>query len=74
MRNKMPVCWYEIILDPRLRKGEKDEVPQYMLDLYHNHINDPEWISTNFRNKGKWTFANTIRAFDHEGEWVIIWH
>ena len=53
---------------PRLRKGEKDKVPQYMFDLYHNHISDPEWISTNFRNKGKWTFANTIRAFDHDGE------
>ena len=42
-----------------------------MFDLYHNHINDPEWISTNFRNKGKWTYANTIRAFNHEGESVL---
>lgn len=57
---------------PRLRRGEKDKVPQYMLDLYHNHINDPEWISTNFRNKGKWTFANTIRAFDHEGDHLPV--
>lgn len=53
---------------PRPRKELKDKVPKFMLDLYHNHINDPEWISTNFRNKGTWTFANTIRAFGHEGE------
>lgn len=53
---------------PRPRKGLKDKVPQFMLDLYHDHINDDEWISTNFRNKGKWTYANTIRAFHHEGE------
>jgi len=56
---------------PRPTKGSKDKVPQFMFDLYHNHINDPEWISTNFRNKGKWTYANTIRAFDHEGESVF---
>lgn len=53
---------------PRPSKGSKDKVPQFMFDLYHNHINDPEWISTNFRNKGKWTYANTIRAFNHEGD------
>lgn len=53
---------------PNPKKGWKDRVPQFILDLYHNHINDPEWISTNFKHKGKWTSANTIRAFQHEGD------
>lgn len=53
---------------PNPKKGSRSKVPQFVLDLYHNHINDPEWISTNFRHKGKWTNANTIRAFHHEGE------
>ena len=56
---------------PNPKKGSKDKVPQFILDLYHNHVNDPEWISTNFRNKGKWTSANTIRAFHHEGERML---
>lgn len=53
---------------PNPKRGSKGKVPQFVLDLYHNHINDPEWISTNFRHMGKWTYANTIRAFHHEGE------
>ena len=53
---------------PEPKKGSKEKVPQFMLDLYHNHLNDKDWISTDFRHKGRWTFANTIRAFHDEGE------
>lgn len=53
---------------PTPKKGSKDKVPKLVLDLYHNHVNDPEWMSTNFKYKGKWTNANTIRAFHHEGD------
>jgi len=56
---------------PNPKKGTRDNVPQFIMDLYDNHINDPEWISTNFRNKGKWTYANTIRAFHHEGDHLL---
>lgn len=56
---------------PNPQKGSKERIPQFILDLYHNHVSDPEWLSTNFRNKGKWTSANTIRAFDHEGERML---
>lgn len=50
---------------PRPRRGVK--VPQHMKDLYHSHQEHPDWISTNFRFNGKWTAANTIRSFFHEG-------
>ena len=50
---------------PRPRQGVK--VPQHMVDLYHRHIEHPDWISTNFRFDGQWTAANTIRSYYHEG-------
>lgn len=53
---------------PNPTKGSKGKVPRLVLEIYHNHISDPEWMSTNFRYRGKWTNASTIRAFHHEGD------
>jgi hypothetical protein len=52
---------------PRPRRGIK--IPRYMQDLYDSHQEHPEWISTNFRFNYKWTSANTVRAFHHQGKY-----
>ena len=35
------------------KTGRKKKVPQYMLDLYHNQVNDQEGIFTNSTNNRK---------------------
>ena len=51
-------------LTSRPRPSRKVRIPQYMLDLYHNHVNNGEDISDNFRVHGTNTYsANTVRSF-----------
>lgn len=45
-------------------------VPQYMLDLYHSSVKDPEYLSTNLVFKDFATTANTVRSFFHKGRIV----
>ena len=53
----------------RPRPKKKIHIPQYILDLYHQHSHDSEDISFNFKVKGTATHsANTIRSFYHKGE------
>ena len=54
----------------RPRPRRKIHIPQYILDLYHQHNQDSEDISFNFKVKGTATHsANTIRSFYHKGEY-----
>ncbi|KAF6020560.1 BMP2 [Bugula neritina] len=41
-------------------------IPQYMIDLYHQQMDDPEYMSTHF-NKDDAYHANTARSFAHIG-------
>lgn len=52
------------------RVGKNVVVPQYMLDLYHSRVKDPEYISTNLVFKDFATTANTVRAYYHKGKIV----
>ena len=49
-------------------------IPQHMLDLYNQQINDPDYISMNF-NKETALHANTVRSFKSIGKPCIrLWY
>ncbi|XP_067943541.1 bone morphogenetic protein 2-like [Watersipora subatra] len=49
------------------RKPKKDaKIPQYMLDLYQQQLDDPEYMTTNFHKDNAY-HANTARSFAHIG-------
>ena len=54
------------------RVGKNVIVPQYMLDLYHSRVKDPEYISTNLVFKDFATTANTVRAYFHKGKNILL--
>lgn len=55
------------------KRPSKDDViiPQYMLDLYQQQLDDPDYMSMTF-NKDNAYHANTARSFGHIGRCLLL--
>ncbi len=63
-------------LKERPRPSDRARVPQYMMDIYENHITSEEEVgpvNMHFNVNGVSTStANTVRSFHHDGKWHIF--
>ena len=61
-------------LKERPRPSDNARIPQYMIDIYENHIagsDEDEPINMHFNLKGVSTStANTVRSFHHDGKYI----
>lgn len=49
-------------------KEKKDvKIPQYMIELYRQQLEDPEYMSNHFKKDNAY-HANTARSFPHIGK------